>query len=168
MPDRDTQRSGWARYAPRYPRQLGHSGRMLALLGFMWVVMGSTMISSGPRELPRFLEGVIFPTAVGGWIWIVTGLVALIVAWRPPGRGGVAFGWTALYFMPAVRFIGNLTIFIEWLIPSGDRGHPFGLHFSLIYLTMTGVVYICSDWPDPTPLPTRVLERSYEEDDDVE
>ena len=148
MPDRDVRREGVGRWLPRPARQLGHSGSMMTLLGLAWVSLG--FLSIRGSELPRLLHGVFFSDDLSGTAWIVTGSVAVAAAWRPPGYS-LAGGWLALYIIPAVRAIGNLVAFVVFAVPGGDGGSDVGIHFAIIYGTMVGVVYICSDWPDAQP-----------------
>ena len=145
VPDRHILRPGWRRWTPRYPRQLGHRGAVLMLCGVLWMMLGLTVFTD--PDWPYAVHTLI-PREVRSALWIASGVTAVIFAWRPPGFSD-AWGWTALYVMPAVRVVSFAWAWVDSWVPWGTPGYPDGYQHVLINGSMLAVVLICSSWPEP-------------------
>ena len=143
--DRHTYRSGWRKWTPRYPRQLGYRGSVLLTFGAVWILLGMSISED------RIVEGVphlLIPGEIRTILWVTTGVLAILAAWRPPGFND-AFGWAALYLMPAVRTISYAIAWSDSWLPTGGEGYAAGWKFALIYFVMVAAVWICSGWAEP-------------------
>ena len=145
MPDRNTYRPGWRRYAPRYPRQLGFRSRILILCGMIWILLGFSVLDEPIRGVPYELV----PDHLRAGLWVATGATALASGWRPPGYQD-ALGWVALYTVPALTTVSYTISWVDSLVDGiGGPGYSRGWVLAVTYGVMVGVVYICASWPDP-------------------
>lgn len=146
MPDRDIRRPGrLRRWLPRAPRQVGRRGAILTAYGLIWIVLGLGVATGSGTSFGLLHE--VIPAQLRGLAWVITGAVAIVFAWRPPGFHD-APGFVALYIMPAVRVLSYGLAWIDHLLPIGSPGYEQGWRFAATYAAMLAAVYICSGWPD--------------------
>lgn len=159
------KRPGWKRWLPRSPKQLFKREKLLCLLGLVWVVQGmSALESTGSRSGNLLHENISIE--VRGWVWIVSGIIAVIAAWRPPGMADT-FGWAALYIMPMLRsfsyilaWVASFSFIDTDLLKYFTDPYEDGWRFGLIYVGYVGTIILCAGWPNP--IRTEDLERSTE------
>ena len=150
MPDRTVPREGWRRYLPRSAHQVGRRGAILLTLGFMWVVIGLGVYDSAGVD--RDLLHEYIPSQVRALLWIVTGLLAIVHSFRPPGMSD-ALGFAALYLTPAMRVVSYALAWVDSLVPGMGDGYPQAWRFLAIYSSMLAAVIITSGWPEPISAP---------------
>lgn len=148
------RRPGWRRWLPRPIWDTGKRGSILLLLGTLWVLEGVSLIDyeiPGPHVAHQFL-----PNWIGVGAWVVTGLIAVAAALRPPGIPD-HWGFTALYLMPAIRFISYAMGWVaSWGLfdpPPWMPSFSEGWRYVALYAGLVGVIMICAGWREP--LPTR-------------
>lgn len=162
MPDRDVRRPGWRSLLPRTPRYLGRRGGMLLTLGTCWIIIGLGIIDSPAGDIN--LLHTRLPVTVRVALWIGTGAVAILYAWRPPGMHD-APGYAALYLMPAWRVLSYTLAWIDSLAPLGGDGLADGWRFAAAYAAMLSAVIVSAGWPEP-PHPHRHLLQDSDDDED--
>ncbi len=150
MPDRDVRREGWKRFLPRSARQVGRRGAILMVFGFLWIVVGAGVF--GSEGLGEGLLHEIVPSEIRGTLWVVTGLIAIGHAFRPPGMSD-AVGFAALYITPAIRVLSYGLAWVGSWFPGMGQGYPQAWRFLAVYAAMLAAVVITSGWPEPTQAP---------------
>ena len=124
------------------PARLGRRGACLTLLGIIWVCVGvTTALSEGP-------DGYLM---LNGWehlrgaLWIVTGAIAMIYAWKPQGRDAV--GFVALYIMAGYRFVAYMVGFAQWLgSDHGEQGSPRGAVAAFTWVIILVLIVTVAGW----------------------
>ena len=136
------------RFLPRKPRALGNRGKMLLVLGAIWVALGVGVITEGDAAVWDRTPLVLIPSWVRAAAWIGTGAYAIAVAWRPILRVRDAGAWTGLYVMPAVRAVCAGIGWIDSHVPGHTEGYERGWLTALIYIAIVAAVRICAGWPE--------------------
>ena len=151
MPLRNVKRSGWAKWLPRSTKQVGRRGFVLLTLGFLWVLMGVSVAQSidAPYPPPPGVFHLLLPETIRGPLWMLTGVIAACAAFRPPGFSD-AFGWAALYAMPALRMVSYLSGWLDWIIPFGTPGYERGWVPAVTWAVIVVLIATCAGWPEPT------------------
>ena len=162
MPLRNVKRSGWTKWLPRNTKQVGRRGFVLLTLGFLWVLLGCSVFLEMdiPTAAPEGVFHLMVPADIRGLLWMLTGVIAMCGAFRPPGFSD-AFGWTALYAMPALRMVSYLSGWLDWLVPFGTPGYERGWVPAITWSVIVVLVATCAGWPEPT----RVLPPTDEQED---
>jgi len=134
---------------PRHPREVNKRGQILAIFGFIWVVIGISVYQQ--PELPGYdhLLFHVIPTPIRAGAWILTGLVSMAYALRPTHIADDGIGFLALYIMPAERAAIFLWGWVEWVSPGGGPGYSRGLLAGAVYLVLVAAVMVVATWPDP-------------------
>ncbi len=125
----------------RLKRRLGRRGATLTPLGIVWILYGYSMIAqplAAQRGLPLLLQRVSLD--VWGWAWIVSGVVALVYAWAPPGRDAAGFVSLVLIVVPWTT--GYLA---SWLL--GD--YPRGWVAAAVWTGLSVPILVALGWPEP-------------------
>lgn len=147
MPTRDTPRPGWRRLLPRGPRQIGRRGAVLLTYGILWIVVGLGVY--GSAGIGQGLLHELIPSQVRGALWVGTGLLAVVYAWRPRGMSD-ALGFAALYLAPAIRVLSYGVATILAALPGHHPGaYDNAWRFLVIYAAMVAGVAITSGWKEP-------------------
>lgn len=141
------------------PRFLGYRDKMLLVLGVGWVFMGLAVPDE--RQFPGVLHFVL-PQWLRMALWVVSGLIAIAVAFRPLRRPNDAYAWLALFIGPAVRGLSYMWAWIDWLVPAGSEGYSRGWAWALIYAIMLGVIIVAASWPE-SPANSRTLQHAAQE-----
>lgn len=162
MPLRNVKRSGWAKWLPRSVKQVGRRGTVLLMLGVVWLLLGYSVFLSMdiPTGAPEGGFHLSIPADVRGLLWTLTGVTAMCAAFRPPGFSD-AFGWTALYVMPAVRTVSYLSGWLDWIVPFGTPGHERGWVPAITWAVIVVLIATCAGWPEPA----RVLPPTAKQED---
>ena len=150
MPLRNVKRSGWTKWLPRTVRQVGRRGTALLMLGVLWLLLGYSVFLSMdiPTEAPEGVFHLLIPADVRGFLWMLTGGTAIVAAFRPPGFSD-AFGWTALYVMPALRLVSYLSGWLDWIVPFGTPGYERGWVPAITWAVIVVLIATCAGWPEP-------------------
>lgn len=137
------------RWLPRRPSAVGYRGSILLAFGVAWVVLGIGTIQTEPPTTRDGLLHELIPEEIRGWMWILTGLLAIAYAWRPLGKpDGLAFG--ALIIMPSNRVVSFAFGWVESWWPWVLVGeHPRGWLWATLYGVMVFAVARCAAWPEP-------------------
>jgi hypothetical protein len=165
MPHRPRPEGKVRRWLPRGLTHIGKRGQILLVCGLLWTVVGYSTIDSQmySAELPHTW---VDPT-LRGYLWIMSGVLATFIAFRPPGLSD-AFGFLALYAMPATRVASYAYAWInswEWLPISGP-GIDDAWKTLVIYTAMVAMVMITASWPEPPYVPVRLRHRGDEDDEE--
>ena len=134
---------------PRPPREVNKRGQILAIFGFIWVVIGISVLQQ--PALPGY-EHLLFaqiPTPIRAGAWVITGILSMAYALRPRSIDDDGIGFLALYVMPAERAAIFLWGWVEWVTPGGGPGYGRGLLAGAVYLTLVAAVMVIATWPDP-------------------
>lgn len=99
----------------RRTAHVGNRGAVLALLGVIWIVVGTT---AGHHESPTLIHERI-PAWLAVLIWSVPGSFALLAAWR---HSLDATAWGALIFGPCVRLVSYALGWLTGAYPPAWRG----------------------------------------------
>ena len=130
------------RVVRRLGRTLGRRGAILLCYGTVWALYGYAQITS-PQPDQRGLQPILerVPLTVWGWLWVATGLTAVVSAWLPQGRDWV--GFLALPAMVLPMALCNLAG--GWLGASLAirRGSAF---VRLLFLLVVGLLILRFGW----------------------
>ncbi|GAC1387131.1 MAG: hypothetical protein NVSMB4_14010 [Acidimicrobiales bacterium] len=103
--------------------RLGRRGTVLLIIGGMWLLIGASIPSDPTRSAyyPELIH-LLIPDPIRVGLWVLTGLVAILSAWRKPGWSD-ALGFSALVVMPTVRCLSYAW---GWIVGALDLtgGHP--------------------------------------------
>ena len=148
MPDRDIRaaRGEKGRWRLRPYRQIGYRGKALLLLGIAWVMLGVEALRLDPADY--LYHELILPTGVRGAVWTGSGLVAILLAFRPKGMSDV-LAWPILYSLPAIRAFMYFISWVDYLMPIGSKGYEHGWVYTIMFGMMAIVVVFLSGWPEP-------------------
>lgn len=148
MPDRDIRaaRGEKGRWRLRPYRQIGYRGKALLLLGIAWVMLGIEALRLDPADY--LYHELILPAGVRGAVWAGSGLVAILLAFRPKGMSDV-LAWPILYSLPAVRAFMYFISWADHLMPIGSEGYEYGWVYTIMFGMMAGLVVFLSGWPEP-------------------
>lgn len=151
MPYRRYRRADPRRHLYHYLTKFGRRGSILTILGAIWIGTGLSIIVTPPSEVYSLLSGWEWAR---GLAWIATGCAALWFARKPQGED--AWGFTALYLMPAYRVIayaaGMVNYFIEPEIGAGGSARAIVQVFT--WLTIMVLIAVMAGWPEPEPRAT--------------
>lgn len=150
MPLRNVKRSGWRKWLPRTAKQVGRRGTVLLILGFLWLLLGYSVLLDMdiPTADPAGVFHLMIPAEIRGFLWMLTGGIAMCGAFRPPGFSD-AFGWAALYAMPALRMVSYLSGWLDWVVPFGTTGYERGWVPAITWGVIVALIATCAGWPEP-------------------
>ena len=160
MPLRNVKRSGWTKWLPRSVKQVGRRGTALLMLGVLWLLLGCSAFldMDVPTAAPAGVFHLLLPADVRGLLWMLTGGIAICGAFRPPGFSD-AFGWTALYAMPAILMTSYLSSWLDWVVPFGTAGYERGWVPAITWAVIVVLVATCAGWPEPARVPLLTDEQ---------
>lgn len=151
MPMRNIKRQGWRKWLPRRGDQLGRRGATLLLMGTLWLLVGVSVthgLDAPYDEPPPGVFHLLIPETVRGLIWTVTGMLAVVYAFRPPGFSD-AFAWTALYLMPTMRTVSFGVGWLDSMIPWGTEGYSRGWVPMVTWGIVVALIVVCAGWREP-------------------
>jgi hypothetical protein len=132
----------------RLTRTLGRRGAFLASFGGLWVLYGfGQLVEPLPTKTGIGLLLSFMPLVVWAWLWIATGLAALVAAVLPEGYDW--FGFLALLMIVVPWMLAYL---VGWW-PLGDN--PRGWVTALIWAVAAVPVIVVAGWREP-PRPKRI------------
>lgn len=129
---------------------LGRRGAILLSYGTVWALYGYAQITTpqpDQRGLAPLLEQI--PLTVWGWMWVATGLVAIVSAWMPQGRD-----WPAFLALPLIVLPWIYSYLAAWITGEFPRGWVAAIVWGVIAVP----VLVVAGWREP-PRPKR-LEAS--------
>lgn len=128
-------------------RALGRRGAILLCYGIVWAIIGYGQITSPAPDL-RGLRLLLqtMPLDVWGWIWVASGLIAIVSAWLPPERD-----WPGFLALPLMVLPWTVSYLLAWII--GD--YPRGWLASVVWGAIAAPVLVVAGWREP-PRPKRV------------
>lgn len=138
------------RIVRRISRLLGRRGAILLSYGVVWAIIGYGQITSPAPDL-RGLRLLLqmMPLDVWGWIWVASGLIAIISAWLPQERD-----WPGFLALPLMVLPWASSYLLAWII--GD--FPRGWVAAVVWGAIAAPVLVTAGWREP-PRPKR-LESS--------
>ena len=132
------------RVVRRLGRTLGRRGAILLCYGTVWARYGYAQITS-PQPDQRGLQPILerVPLTVWGWLWVATGLTAVVSAWLPQGRD-----WVGFLALPAMVLPWMASFLLAWLM--GD--YPRGWVAALVWAVIAVPVLVVAGWREPSAL----------------
>ncbi|MFG3660226.1 hypothetical protein [Streptomyces sp. NPDC047706] len=129
------------RVVRRLGQALGRRGAILLSYGTVWALYGYAQITT-PQPDQRGLRPALefMPLTVWGWLWVLTGLVAVVCAWMPQGLDWPAF--LALPFM-VLPWMGSYLM--AWA--TGD--FPRGWVAAIVWAAIAVPVLVVAGWREP-------------------
>ena len=117
----------------------------MLLVGLSYFAQGVSALETwgtGPHEL--------IPPQLRCALWIVSGGIAVITAWRPVHDTN-PLGWLALYVPPALWSLSYLMSWIAYLLPGRELPFEYlgGLTYAFVWGLVVAVILVCADWPEP-------------------
>lgn len=134
----------------RLGRMLGRRGAILLCYGIVWSIIGYGQITSPAPDL-RGLRLLLqmMPLDAWGWLWVVSGLIAVVSAWLPQGKD-----WLGFLALPLMVLPWAVSYLLAWII--GD--FPRGWVATVVWGAIAAPVLVVAGWREP-PRPKR-LESS--------
>lgn len=121
------------------------------LVGVIWILIG---VKGLVREVAvALVPGVwhlLIPSQISGFLWILSGLGAMILA---PTKDWSGLSLFLLTIAPGIRFFSYLWSWVVYVIPGIQEGNPRGWFNSLFYLVMILLVVFLSRIPDNIKAP---------------
>jgi hypothetical protein len=134
------------RYVARHVFGLGPRGQVLCVLGFVWILVGVSVLTTPSSPTPGVFLEQHLPAWARGVLWIGTGVAGIVAAWWPPGRDH--WGFTALVAMPLARFTFYTLSTIFWLLPDIE-GHSRAWVSAAVWGAIAEFIMIVAGWPEP-------------------
>lgn len=125
-------------------RRVGLRGEALTLLGAAWILMGVGVLTGQHHPQGTDLWHLTIPETIRGWLWIISGLSALIGA-RCYRLSNIAL--FLLMLMPMARATSFLWAWIVSVIPGPPAGMPGGWFSAVYHLVMIGFVFFTAHIP---------------------
>ena len=138
------------RIARRLGGALGRRGAILLCYGIVWAIIGYGQITSPAPDL-RGLRLLLqmMPLDAWGWLWVISGLIAIVSAWLPQGKD-----WPGFLALPLMVLPWAVSYLLAWII--GD--FPRGWVATVVWGAIAAPVLVVAGWREP-PRPKR-LESS--------
>src|SRR4051812_46706591 len=135
------------RIVRRLSRLLGRRGAILLSYGVVWAIIGYGQITSPAPDL-RGLRLLLqmMPLDAWGWIWVTSGLIAIISAWLPQERD-----WPGFLALPLMVLPWAVSYLLAWII--GD--FPRGWVAAVVWGAIAAPVLVTAGWREP-PRPKRL------------
>lgn len=129
------------RVVRRLGETLGRRGAILLSYGAVWALYGYAQIAS-PQPDQRGLQPALelMPLDAWGWLWVLTGLGAVVSAWLPQGRD-----WIAFLLLPLMVLPWMASYLIAWL--AGD--FPRGWVATLVWGVIAVPLLVVAGWREP-------------------
>lgn len=129
------------RVVRRLGRTLGRRGAILLSYGVVWAIIGYGQITSPAPDL-RGLRLLLqtMPLEAWGWIWVASGIIAIISAWLPQGRD-----WPGFLALPLMVLPWMVSYLLAWII--GD--FPRGWVATVVWGAIAAPVLVVAGWREP-------------------
>ncbi|WP_406170390.1 hypothetical protein OIE52_39460 [Streptomyces canus] len=135
------------RVARRLGLMLGRRGAILLSYGTVWALYGYGQLISPPAAQPGLTLALqMLSITVWGWLWIVTGVLAVVSAFVPQGVDWFGFVALVLIVLP-----WTLSYLVSWL--QGD--FPRGWVAAAVWGAIAVPVIVVAGWRE-APRPKRV------------
>lgn len=127
--------------ARRLAQALGRRGAFLLFYGGVWAAIGYGQITSPQPDL-RGLRVLlnIMPLDVWGYLWLASGLVAIVAAWLPQGRDLAGF-----FALPLIVLPWMASYLMSWIV--GD--FPRGWVAAAVWGAIAAPAFVVAGWPEP-------------------
>jgi hypothetical protein len=134
------------RIVRRLSKRLGRRGAILLSYGGVWAIIGYGQITS-PQPDQRGLRILLerMPLDAWGWLWVASGLIAIVSAWLPPGHD-----WPGFLALPLMVLPWTASYLVAWL--TGD--FPRGWVAAVVWGAIAAPVLVVAGWREP-PRPKR-------------
>ena len=119
------------------------------LTGAIWIILGISLIDAGDSTAIASTLLVLAPANLRAGVWIATGSLAVVAAWRPCWIKSDGWAWLGLYLQPALRAIALLQAYGDSLVGwAGGPGYPHGLAQGLVYVVVIAYIMVIAGWPE--------------------
>lgn len=129
------------------PNILGYRGSVLLVWGVIWSLIGVGKLLSPVSAVDHLLITGYIPAPIRAGVWLITGLIAMVCAFRTRASGDAA-GWISLYVMPSVLAVAYMIAWLQSLLYDVG-GIPLGWLGAAVYVALAAIVAICAGWPEP-------------------
>lgn len=135
------------RVVRRLSRALGRRGAILLCYGIVWSIIGYGQITSPAPDL-RGLRLLLQMMSLDawGWLWVISGLIAIVSAWLPQGKD-----WPGFLALPLMVLPWAVSYLLSWII--GD--FPRGWVATVVWGAIAAPVLVVAGWREP-PRPKRL------------
>jgi FtsH-binding integral membrane protein len=137
-------------------RRLARRAIILCTSGLIWLGMGlTTLIEPNPRfgSLTNVHDGLrILDESWPGFIWVITGLVALVVGIfhnRKVLEGHDAIGFNAILLGPILHFIGACVSLVSAILTEGHHGRYLSVYSVFVWFLIVLFIMTIAGWPEP-------------------
>ncbi|MET8826122.1 hypothetical protein ABZX40_13700 [Streptomyces sp. NPDC004610] len=125
----------------RLARVLGRRGAILLSYGTVWALYGyGQLISPQPDQRGLTLAVQLLPLEVWGWLWMVSGIIAVAAAWMPQG-----VDWPGFLALPLIVLPWMASYLASWL--QGD--FPRGWVAAAVWAAIAVPVLVVAGWREP-------------------
>jgi len=130
------------RLARRLARVLGRRGAILLCYGIVWSIIGYGQITSPAPDL-RGLRLLLQMMSLDawGWLWVISGLIAIASAWLPQGKD-----WPGFLALPLMVLPWAVSYLLAWII--GD--FPRGWVATVVWGAIAAPVLVVAGWMEPS------------------
>ena len=120
---------------------LGRRGAILLCYGIVWAIIGYGQITSPAPDL-RGLRLLLQMMSLDawGWLWVISGLIAIVSAWLPQGKD-----WPGFLALPLMVLPWAVSYLLAWII--GD--FPRGWVATVVWGAIAAPVLVVAGWREP-------------------
>lgn len=129
------------RIVRRLSKQLGRRGAILLSYGGVWSIIGYGQITAPQPDL-RGLRLLLQMMSLDawGWLWVASGLIAIVSAFLPQGRD-----WPGFLALPLIVLPWMASYLLAWII--GD--FPRGWVAAVVWAAIAAPVLVVAGWDEP-------------------
>lgn len=132
-------------------RHVGLRAEGTIIVGVIWILIGvGELLREAPVPPVPGVWHLLIPPQISGFLWILSGIGATILA---PTKDWSGQGLFLLTIAPGIRFFSYFWSWVVYVIPGIQEGNSRGWFSSLFYLVMILLVVFLSRIPDNIKAP---------------